>query len=75
MLLGLAAKSGEAIMAIYGQREELAHSIKGDNSPLTTADLASNAMLLEGLAADSGALGRECQPIRPWGLLDCVLGG
>jgi len=47
-LLKLAAEAGEAIMAIYSQGEvEVAQ--KEDQSPLTQADLASNAVIVEGL--------------------------
>lgn len=50
-LVDLADAAGEAIMAVYARREGLVNAVKADSSPLTEADLASNAVLLKGLAA------------------------
>jgi 3'(2'), 5'-bisphosphate nucleotidase len=48
-LVDLVDAAGEAIMGIYACKDQLANTIKADSSPLTEADLASNAILLEGL--------------------------
>jgi 3'(2'), 5'-bisphosphate nucleotidase len=44
----LAGQAGQAILRIYGQDFSVAH--KGDDSPLTAADLASHRCIMEGLA-------------------------
>ena len=49
-LVGLADEAGSAIMAIYSRRDSLQNALKADNSPLTDADLASNDILVRGLA-------------------------
>jgi 3'(2'), 5'-bisphosphate nucleotidase len=36
-------------MAVYAKRDQLQHALKNDSSPLTTADLASNEVLVKGL--------------------------
>jgi 3'(2'), 5'-bisphosphate nucleotidase len=48
-LVDLVDTAGEAIMAIYACKDQLATTVKADSSPLTEADLASNAILLKGL--------------------------
>jgi 3'(2'), 5'-bisphosphate nucleotidase len=49
-LVDLADEAGIAIMAIYSRRDTLQNALKADNSPLTDADLASNDILVRGLA-------------------------
>jgi 3'(2'), 5'-bisphosphate nucleotidase len=49
-LVDLADEAGSAIMAIYSRRDTLQNALKADNSPLTDADLASNDILVRGLA-------------------------
>jgi len=49
-LVDLADEAGSAIMAIYSRRDTLQSARKVDNSPLTDADLASNDILVRGLA-------------------------
>ena len=46
-LLDIAIKAGDAIMEIYAR--DFAVEIKEDKSPLTEADIKSNAVILEGL--------------------------
>ena len=48
-LVALADTAGEAIMEVYEKRDELQHAVKADRSPLTSADLASNEILVLGL--------------------------
>jgi 3'(2'), 5'-bisphosphate nucleotidase len=53
-LLKLAAKAAEAILAVYHAEDfaqEAQTSAKSDHSPLTTADLASHHIIVEGLRA------------------------
>lgn len=45
----LAIKAGEAIMEIYNDENLFKVEYKNDNSPLTTADKASNKIIVEGL--------------------------
>lgn len=44
----LADEAGKAIMAVCALREGVTNAVKADSSPLTEADLASNAVLLKG---------------------------
>lgn len=46
-ILSIARKAGAAIMEIY--RQDFSVEIKSDNSPLTAADRAGNAVIIEGL--------------------------
>ena len=46
----IAEAAGRDVMAVY-ERADLGVQIKGDNSPLTEADLASHRRIVEGLAA------------------------
>jgi 3'(2'), 5'-bisphosphate nucleotidase len=48
-LLALAARAGDAIMAVYARTIEV--STKDDQSPLTEADLKSHRILVDGLTA------------------------
>lgn len=50
-LIQLAEQAGQAIMEIYECESPLQQQLKGDNSPLTEADLAANAILVAGLKA------------------------
>jgi 3'(2'), 5'-bisphosphate nucleotidase len=47
--VALARRAGEAILAIY--REDFSVQHKGDDSPVTAADLAAHHVIAEGLAA------------------------
>lgn len=47
-LIGLALEAGRAVMAVYA--EEAGHRLKEDKTPVTEADLASEAIILEGLS-------------------------
>jgi len=47
-LIALAGKAGDAIMAIYAKA--FGHELKDDKTPVTEADTASEAVILEGLA-------------------------
>jgi len=49
-LVDLVDAAGKAILAIYACKDQLANTVKDDNSPLTEADLASNDILLKGLS-------------------------
>ena len=49
-LVDLVDAAGEAILAIYACKDQLANTVKDDSSPLTEADLASNDILLKGLS-------------------------
>jgi 3'(2'), 5'-bisphosphate nucleotidase len=49
-LVDLVDAAGVAIMGIYACKDQLAKTVKGDSSPLTEADLASNDILLKGLS-------------------------
>ena len=42
-------KSGEAVLKIY-KKIDVGEQVKGDKSPVTEADIASNKVLMEGLA-------------------------
>ncbi len=58
----LAVQAGEAIMEIYEDEEKTDISYKQDHSPLTAADRASNAIIVEGLKAafpDAAVLSEE----------------
>lgn len=46
----LAAKAGRVIMEIYDEAQEIQVEIKADHSPVTRADKASNALIVEALA-------------------------
>lgn len=62
----LARQAGDAIMAIY--RQDFAVETKGDDSPLTQADLAAHRVLVAGLSAltpDIPVLSEEGADI-PW---------
>ncbi|GAL08425.1 3'(2'),5'-bisphosphate nucleotidase [Photobacterium aphoticum] len=48
-LYEIAVSAGQAIMARYHGQVQIAE--KADHSPVTEADLAANAIILEGLAA------------------------
>ncbi len=48
LLVGLARRAGEAILEVYG-REDFNVEIKGDDSPLTAADLAAHNVIVAGL--------------------------
>ena len=48
-LLDLAYKAGEAIMAVYNSDEGMGIEHKADDSPLTRADTAAHAVIVEGL--------------------------
>lgn len=47
--IALAKRAGEAIMAIY-QADDIGKKEKSDHTPVTAADLASNEILMAGLA-------------------------
>jgi len=47
-VVALARQAGEAILQIY--RQDFAVEHKGDDSPLTAADLAAHRCIMEGLA-------------------------
>lgn len=51
-LIQLADQAGQAIMEIYQRASPLQQQQKSDNSPLTEADLAANAILVAGLKAN-----------------------
>ncbi|MCK0537126.1 3'(2'),5'-bisphosphate nucleotidase CysQ [Alcanivorax quisquiliarum] len=66
-IAAIAVKAGEAIMAVYG-REEIAVDRKGDDSPLTAADLAAHKIISAALAEltpDIPLLSEESEHI-PW---------
>ena len=48
-LLDLAYKAGDAIMAVYNSDEGMGIEHKADDSPLTRADTAAHAVIVEGL--------------------------
>lgn len=48
-LLRLVDKASAAILSVYEQRENLSVDLKGDNSPVTQADIAAHRVLLDGL--------------------------
>ena len=50
-LIAFADQAGQAIMEIYQRASPLQQEQKSDNSPLTEADLAANAILVAGLSA------------------------
>ncbi len=50
ILRRLALEAGAAIMEVYG-RADLGETVKADQSPLTAADLAADAIICAGLAA------------------------
>jgi 3'(2'),5'-bisphosphate nucleotidase len=49
LMLRLALAAGKAVMAVYG--EAFTPTLKGDATPVTAADTAAEAIILEGLAA------------------------
>lgn len=49
-LVDIAVKAGNAILEVYN-REDIAVEKKGDNSPITEADLAAHHIIVNGLAA------------------------
>ena len=49
-IIDIAHQAGEAIMAVY-RRDDFDIETKGDNSPLTAADLAANRVIVDGLRA------------------------
>ncbi len=49
-LRSIAAEAGEAVLALYGARGELAVDAKEDGSPLTEADRRADRIIAEGLA-------------------------
>ena len=49
-IIDIAHHAGEAIMAVY-RRDDFDIETKGDNSPLTAADLAANRVIVDGLRA------------------------
>ena len=48
-LITIAQKAGDAIMEIYQNEADFGVEIKGDDSPLTKADKASNEVICVGL--------------------------
>ena len=50
-VIAIARKAGEAILTVYNRPGDLSVQSKGDESPLTEADLASHHAIMEGLAA------------------------
>ena len=46
----LAVDAGHAIMEVYGRTGAIDFETKGDESPLTEADLAANEVIANGLA-------------------------
>ena len=66
-IIDIAHRAGEAIMAVY-RRDDFDVETKGDNSPLTAADLAANRVIVDGLRAltpDVPILSEEGAEI-PW---------
>ena len=64
--IGLAREAGDAILAVYAR--DFSVETKGDDSPLTQADLASHRIIVEGLrrlAPDIPVLSEEDADI-PW---------
>ncbi|MCB1207267.1 MAG: 3'(2'),5'-bisphosphate nucleotidase CysQ [Verrucomicrobiae bacterium] len=49
-IIDIAHQAGDAIMAVY-RRDDFDIETKGDNSPLTAADLAANRVIVDGLRA------------------------
>ncbi len=49
-IIPIAQKAGEAILNIYNQTGDIAVEQKADDSPLTLADRAANAVICDGLA-------------------------
>ena len=45
----LAVEAGHAIMEVYNRSENIDFETKGDESPLTEADLAANDVITKGL--------------------------
>lgn len=50
-ILSLTKKAGEIILGYYDATEDIAFDSKSDNTPLTQADLAANAFIVESLRA------------------------
>lgn len=50
-LSAIAREAGQAILEVY-EREDFDIETKGDDSPLTAADLASNKVIIDGLSAN-----------------------
>lgn len=48
-IIGVAQKAGEAILEYYHQEDDIEVTKKGDNSPLTKADLAAHKIIVEAL--------------------------
>lgn len=55
-VLAVAQAAGEAILAIYADETRWAVETKADESPLTAADLAAQAVIADGLSRLTGAL-------------------
>ena len=72
----IAEKAGEAVMEVYGQ-DDFATVYKGDDSPLTRADIASHEIILRHLCAftpDLPVLSEESESLpyaerQSWGAL------
>ncbi len=73
-LVALAEAAGRVVLSVYGQDFE--HRIKADASPVTEADLRSDALLREGLAREFGGIpvvSEESSPVIPAGAQEFFL--
>ena len=59
-IVHIAELAGDAILEIYGKPETMNIQHKGDNSPLTEADLAAHNIIVRELRKISK--GMECSP-------------